>query len=410
MSNSHSKRNAVDAVRATTGAGHTEARRAASAARQRPMSDVDPIAVPAPVAVSVAQHLRAAGFHIAAVHQLGRDNGVLPQFRSDMVTGPAAQFGTALSQVSSRLTDLSTWSERTAHRSGAITCVPEHLSRSADSEAALRILYPELPDDAGGDRWCAKAGGRMPLPGEGHVEPSSDTVPWSARSLLPGAAPEWTLSAHGSGINVRSAGDVVPGTPSAAIWDANEHVHRYLSSWMSRAGDSPADLAAALDGLVALASALPKAIEMVSREIARRSKEGLLEGVDRQRLAQSAAKLTAMTAETAEDRVGQINHLRGAVHGIRRAVTGATAVLPPAPGMRAKLERIAPRFTGRSAAQLRTELGEEAFLQRQISRARPGDYSRHDLLERMLTWMHATGATEYDAAAHLAAENKAVTA
>ena len=72
--------------------------------------------------------------------------------------------------------------------------------------------------------------------------------------------------------------------------------------------------------------------------------------------------------------------------------------------MRAALERIGPRFTGRTAIQIRAELGREAFGQRQVSKTRAADYGRHDLLVRMLAWMHATGATEYDAEAHLATE------
>ncbi|MDT7789569.1 MAG: hypothetical protein QOF58_7988 [Pseudonocardiales bacterium] len=400
---SHSKRKAVREHRDATGDGHTEAVRAVAASRAPSMADCDPAEVPAPVAVMMARNLHAARLHLNAVYRLAQNNGVLPFFRSDKPTGMAARLDAALSQLGSRVLDLRDWSERTAHHSGAIDSVPEILSNDNASETARQALYPEL-EGAAGESWCTAEGGRMPLPGESHVDFDPNSAPDAIRHNLPGPVPDWHLSAHATGINVRKAGDIAPGTPATPIWQAHDQLSRYLSGWMYRGGDSPADLAIALDGLSELADALPAAVEAICREIEQRSASGQLHGVDQTRLAKAQARFTAMTAELNEENHGRRNHLRGAIGEIRRAVTGAAPVLPAKPGMRAALERIAPRFNGRTAIQIRAELGKEAFAQRQVSKTRAANYDRQDLIARMLTWMHVTGATTYDATAHLAAE------
>jgi len=44
------------------------------------------------------------------------------------------------------------------------------------------------------------------------------------------------------------------------------------------------------------------------------------------------------------------------------------------------------------------------FYQRQRGKTRPENYDRAAALERILTWMHATGAATYDPAAHAAGD------
>jgi hypothetical protein len=55
----------------------------------------------------------------------------------------------------------------------------------------------------------------------------------------------------------------------------------------------------------------------------------------------------------------------------------------------------APGFVTAAAAR-----GSERFTQRQVSRVRPGDYTKADHLETVATWMHATGVAAYDPGAH----------
>lgn len=86
---------------------------------------------------------------------------------------------------------------------------------------------------------------------------------------------------------------------------------------------------------------------------------------------------------------------------LRDALRGAEATLPPREPVP---EQVASKFNGRSVIELRNELGKESFAQRQMSKTRGGDYTRAEMLERMILWMHASGAATYDARQHRAAE------
>ncbi|MET9263777.1 hypothetical protein [Amycolatopsis sp. NPDC004079] len=46
--------------------------------------------------------------------------------------------------------------------------------------------------------------------------------------------------------------------------------------------------------------------------------------------------------------------------------------------------------------ELRSELGKETLVQRQMPKTAGGNYSRADIVERTIQWMHASGATTYD--------------
>jgi hypothetical protein len=90
-------------------------------------------------------------------------------------------------------------------------------------------------------------------------------------------------------------------------------------------------------------------------------------------------------------------------HEARRAVAGATAALPDSGGTRIPVT-LARQMAGKTPAQIRGELGHEMPYQRQRSKTRPTSYDRAEALERILTWLHVTGAATYDPAAHAAAD------
>ncbi|GAB3902363.1 hypothetical protein GCM10029964_092710 [Kibdelosporangium lantanae] len=60
------------------------------------------------------------------------------------------------------------------------------------------------------------------------------------------------------------------------------------------------------------------------------------------------------------------------------------------------------RFAGKTAVELRDELGHERFGIRQIEKTGPADHSAAAVLESILAWMHATGDATYDPVRHLA--------
>jgi len=88
---------------------------------------------------------------------------------------------------------------------------------------------------------------------------------------------------------------------------------------------------------------------------------------------------------------------------VTRRRAGAAAKLPDGGGDRIPTT-LARQMTGKTAAQVRDELGSEMFYQRQRGKTRPENYDRAAALERILTWMHATGAATYDPAAHAAGD------
>ncbi|MFC7650344.1 hypothetical protein ACFQX6_65930 [Streptosporangium lutulentum] len=205
---------------------------------------------------------------------------------------------------------------------------------------------------------------------------------------LPGPVTGDRLSLRASGQSVVRVGDVAPGTPAAPIWDAAERLERYACEWMNRGGDSPADLAAALDGLEEVAERLQSVLGSVTAEIERRYADGCLEGGDHVGLAAQGGQA---------DEAARTLHRR--IYAMRHAMTGAAAALPPArPGT--VPPHIASPMDGKTLAEVRAELGDEVFMQRQVGKTRPGDDRQTTALARILTWMHVKGASVYDAPAH----------
>jgi hypothetical protein len=241
--------------------------------------------------------------------------------------------------------------------------------------------------------------GRLPQPGEEHAGTGPGR---KTRYLLPGAVPVWHLCLSAEGRDVRRARDVVPGTPAEPTFDAAAALGSYAGGWMDRSGDSPADLAIALDGLAELADQLAGVTGQVLGELARRVEADTLDGADAGALARVRDRTRSALNES--DPGGwTVNHLSQIFHHARRAVAGAATKLPDSGGARIPAT-LARRMAGKTAAQVRDELGGEMFLQRQRGRTRPENYDRAEALERMLTWMHATGAATYDPAAHAAAD------
>jgi len=386
---------------AATGEPYARARRAV--ARQPATAADVPGAegVPQPVAVMLARHARAARFHLGSWRGMAESARALPRDRAwEEPSGPAAPIIKADHTAHSALLELEQWSERTALASGAITALPDFFGPSTpEGSAAARALYPQADGGSGG--WCAK-GGRLPQPGEEHAETEADQARGLARHLLPGPVPAWHLCLHAEGQDVRKARDVVPGTPAAPIFDAAATLNTYACGWMDRRGDSPADLAAALDGLAELADELASVTGQVLGELARRIEAGILDGADGDALAGVRASALGVPGEH-DPRGWTVNHLRRVFYEARAAIAGATAALPDS-GSAPIPVTLARQMAGKTPAQIRGELGQEMFYQRQVGKTRPTDYGRAEALERILTWIHATAAASYDPSAHTAAD------
>ncbi|SFW12902.1 hypothetical protein [Amycolatopsis australiensis] len=386
-----------------TSSSYTAARRADTRSARRHIEALDeepPATVDAPAAVMMARHLRAAQLHLSAVRSLAiGQNLILSSTASDAPPGPFPAMQAAVDDSIVTTLHLQMWADRTAHASGAID---EPIDRGLNSDPATSVAWQQLYPGPRNDvsiTWCA-AGGKMPQLGE-TLSGTVDDPPWDrTRYSLPGAVPTWTLSAYAEGRNVHRARDVVPATPAAPVWAAHEGLYRYASDWMNRRGDSPADLAAALDGLKEVAGMLPDVAEQIVDEVTARLERGRLTGVDRERFTAAAATLTGLLAKPTGDG-GRVNQLGRALWQMRRALTGAAVTTRSdadaqfSPSLRRECE-------GKTAVELRKLLGEEMFLQRQRSRVRPGVYDRAEQLEAMLTWMHATGANTYSATRHAA--------
>jgi hypothetical protein len=395
------KRDARTRAKAT-GEPYTRARRAV-ARKPATAADVPGAEVPQPVAVMLARHIRAARFHLGSWRGMAEAARALPRDRAwENPSGPTAPIIQADHTAHQALLELEQWSERTALASGAIPALPDFFGpHTPKGQAAERALYPQVDGDSGG--WCAK-GGRLPQPGEEHAGTSADQARGLARHLLPGPVPDWHLCLYAEGREVRKARDVVPGTPAAPVFDAAATLNTYACGWMDRRGDSPADLAAALDGLAELADQLASVTGQVLGELTRRIDEGTLDGADAAGLAAARAAALGVLDEPS-GRGGTINHLYRAVHQARAAITAAAAKLPDPDYTGTRIPAtLARQMAGKTPAQIRGELGQEMFYQRQRSKTRPTDYGRAEALERILTWMHATGAASYDPAAHAAAD------
>lgn len=374
--------------------------------RARDVDDVAAATVSAPVALMLARHMHAAGRHVGAFGRLLQEHRVAPKLTrrrlGEEPDGPTAPLETAHGDMISLAMHLRSWAERTAHASG-VTPVesPSLMFGDGDTAArdeALRLLYPVTSNDRYAEQWCAAPGGHMPQPGETH----SDTGrgPRAVRYSLPDPVTQVHLIAHGEGRDARRAEHVVPGTPAASIWDAHDALYDYGCGWMDRRGDSPADLAAAVDGLVELADAFATAASQVTGEIQRRVKAGTLTGVDQAKLGKASAELAAiLDAPNDDEDWGNVNHLRGPFYRLRQALVGAKAALGPKPLHSNVFGR---KYAGKTPVQLRDELGKERFTNRQIEKTTLANHRKADVLESMLAWMHATGAQTYDPARHLA--------
>jgi hypothetical protein len=381
------------ARQAETGEPYTRARRAAGRQAPPPAGPGDvPAAgdVPQPVVVMMARHLQAAMLHLGRWRALGENAKAIPEQPrlGEKASGPASPVLAAEHEAFGILYNLQQWTERTAVASGAVPEMPNWFGGNADpaGDAARGTLYPEPLG------WCAD-GGRLPQPGETLEDPA----PRSVRHCLPGPVPDWELSMHARGKFVRKSGDIVPGTPAAPVFDAAARLEAYASGWANRPGDSPADLAAALDGLSEVVREFTEASTQLLREITRRAGNGTLSGVDAAQLAAAREKLTAML-DAPVPGGGSTNHLNNTLRDAAEAITGAAArPRPDAPHVPATLAR---KLAGKTPAQVRDELGTERFVQRHVSKVRPADYTRADHLETVATWMHATGAAAYDPDAH----------
>jgi hypothetical protein len=379
---------------AETGQPYVRAARQVSAEHQAQQTRdaigaAEPAVLPGPVALMLARQLYAARSHLGAASALAQRHGDL--FQTATTFGAEQQPTTAVSATHAAarraLYDLGRWAGRTAAASGTVTVEPIPLG---DNQAGLQA-YAELYPDEG--NWCSVPGGQMPRPG--HAPAAASTEARISRTdSLPGPIPDTQLTARSEGRSVVRAGDVVPGTPAAPIWDAEHALSAYNGDWMDRTGDSPADLAAALDGLRELQATFHDAIGGVLGELVRRVQAGTLivDGDQAQEL-----KRTADGADV------QMSQLRTTLFRAREATIGAKAALPAPAGVRVSATLSRP-FAGKTLGDIRHALGQEVFVQRHRSKTRETDDSRVDALQRILDWMHAHDRTRYDPAEHAATD------
>lgn len=390
---------------------------------------------PATVAVELARQVLAAQNHVYGVYHQVTDYRVVPMRRVRTGTGeePHGPVAKTIEDVLKGLQKLRGWAERTAHASGAIPTGDIGLAQEGTAQAqAEELLYPGA---RGGDRWCREPGGTVPLAGEIRVGPYDQAARAErvqARANLAGPVPAELFAGHGRGQHLVPAFPAVEGTPAEPAWQAYRLLSQMNGQHWERPADSPADLAAQLDGLAAVARELDSAVAGVLGEVQRRIEAGALSGVDGERFAEAAgsilqpdlirdpsawplfdeeqkdqAPLDPAEAELARLRA-QIDYrsLPGRIERARRLLGGASAVLPPARGRTAEsLERMARRMDGASLALVRHALGGERHMNKQIEKTRPAAYGREDGLERIAQYMHASGTVVYNAQAHLEAEH-----
>lgn len=404
MTSDKARKKAVRARMERTGEPYAEAARhvgrdaetAREITRPEHLDQVPGAVLPAPVAVMMARHLNAAGMHLGAAKRLAAGNGA-PGYRD--LGGEDGPMDAAHSRAFGWVYHLGLFAERSAVASGAIEAVPAPWGDATPAQKrAYNALYPAR--EAG---WCTRDGGAMPQPGQDGQDAASDRQDDGGdgqgqrergrrvRHLLPGPVPATRLTYTAHGRDLVKAGDVVPGTPAAPIWDAHRTLNTYACEWMDRAGDTPADLAAALEGCREVLDEVQGVAAGVLDEIDRRARRGTLTGAD------TAALDTARAALDREN----VRPLLQALAAARTALDGAAAELPNPAGVRVP-DRIARQMTGRTAAQIRHEHGLEVFTNRHIGKVTAPDHNRADALARILDWMHATGRTAYDPTEHAA--------
>lgn len=383
----HAGKNAARRRQAATGEPYTAARRRTAGDNTADLvrgEDVPPAVMPAPTAIMLARHLDAATLHLGAVKTLARGADLTALGgRYDKDTGPLTPTATAAHHA---LYELRRWAETSAVASGAIQADPMQAWTTGDPQAkaaghaAQEALYPAR------HLWCAQPGHTLPQPGEQPDQPEH-----RVRYQLPGPVPDTQLAGH------TGAGKVVAGTPAEAVWQANKQLSSYVSDWMDRPGDTPADLAAALDGLIELSDNLAAAAKQVCREIHGRRRDGRLAEVD-DRFDQAVEQLDGLISDPDKMLGGRMNHLTIALHQVRTAINGAhAATVTPATAVGT---RLAAKLDGTPMAAIRAKLGEELFMHRQIERVHAADTSHAAQLVAILDWMQATGADRYDAHAH----------
>jgi hypothetical protein len=360
------------------------------------LDEVAPVRLQAPVALMLARHLMAAGRHLSSAAQL-----------ADPMRNDGAGLGTAGGPVCEATTTaqrallaLRRWAETCAAASDVIPAAALESRRDAVNppsqtrRQAEDVLYPSL------NAWCSEApGGTLPQPGERLGEkrrPHQEADRNEVQYLLPGPVPSKRLMTSGfSGQGVVHAKDVVPGTPAEAVWAAQRELAAYSSAWMFRDGDSPADLAAALDGLIEIADGIAGLTQSLAREFDDRLRAGTITGIDPDELRQATDDARdVLNGDWDNDRPS----LAGRIGAVRDAVAGARAALPdPDPSGRVPAQ-LARELTGRTQAEIRHEYGQERFLERAMRGSDRSTILRP--LARILHWMQAHNIDRYDPTTH----------
>ncbi|MFE9406854.1 hypothetical protein ACFYNY_34665 [Streptomyces sp. NPDC006530] len=355
-----------------------------------------PPEVPSTVAVMMARQINAAHLHLSQFRNLVQTygDGLVPEWPRPG-RAPDNPVDQTLSTASRLLYELREWSSHTARASGAVSVLPEIIAASKEQLRAEAVLYPP-----GG--WCALPGGTMPPPGEGRPEENAE---YPITTQLLGPAPEKRYSARASGMSVQRALPAVAGTPAAAVWEAERSLYGFVCQHWEVPGDTPADLAAAVDGLDELADTFASACTYTLGEIKRRLDEGLLVDVDEPAFAEAAAAVREQLGIEPE----RVPKLAYALSRVRQAMSGARAALPAAMDDGRTFDALAQAralgaLDGKTLTEVRRELGSERHWQRHRSKTRMPDYTAADWLRRAMHWMHAAGVNAYDHGAHLAAE------
>lgn len=355
-----------------------------------------PAEVPSTVAVLMARQIEAAHLHLGAYRELVQTygGGLVPDGHQPD-RQPDNPVHRSLSDASRLVYDLREWTSHTAHASGAVSVLPEVIAATPEQERAEAVLYPP-------GEWCAVPGGTMPQPGEERAE---ETRQSPVTAQLTGPVPEKRYSARAFGRSIQRALPAVAGTPAVAVWEAERSLHAFVCQHWETPGDTPADLAAVLDGLGELADTFTSACTDTLAEIGRRLDDGLLVEVDRASFTTAAAAVRNQLG-IEEGRVAKLPYV---LSSVRRTVAGARAALPSAlDGDRAfdalAHARVLGVLDGKPLTQIRADLGRERHWQRVRSKTRPADYTAADWLRRAVHWMHAAGAGTYNHGAHLAAE------
>lgn len=178
MTQDKARKRAARKRAAETGESYTRAARLDAGNRDRgrvTVADVPAVRLPAPVALMVARHVRAAELHFGAGRRMAEDYGA--PIKDGSYGSSAGPLADAVDRVRKGLHEVGRWAARSAVASGVVAVEPGYFQQTEDQRAAEGVLYPgvtsgvmsrvglcpSLVSIPRGFRWCRRCGRACPV-------------------------------------------------------------------------------------------------------------------------------------------------------------------------------------------------------------------------------------------------------